>query len=659
MTLVFVAIAAIIGIVLGKIIFGGGNISSEDNVSGALDNSNSSVIDTNEQKIAQLTKQLNESSSQAKQIKEKYESLLNQSKEQIIQLNDKLKSAMNGGIDDVVNQQLKEVETLQKKNSELEQELQKVEELKSKIQSFESEIANIEKLKSKIKSLEEDNDDLEDDLDDAKKKLRKKEQECSELQIEMDKASREIKRFQEDLATANEQLEDKSKELALKMESLSFVKEILTAEKTKDASISKLYSKVDGIREYISEELKDVLGDIIDLNANVNEALFGNGLDRWAVTAKKSWISGKISVAFVGEFSAGKTSIVNRILSQDDPNVPRLPVSAKATTAIPTYISGGKGVYYQFVTPNNELKSISEGTFKKVTKEVLDQVEGVSALIQYFVMTYKNPNLDKMSILDTPGFNSNDKEDAERTIEVINECDALFWVFDVNAGTVNRSSIDLIKKHLTKPLYIVINKVDTKAKSEVDKVEQLIRKTLTDAKLKIQGFIRFSSRAPLSDIMNPIKSIQHDSDKENYIGTLLQALNVWQIEQNNDVRKSQKEADNIRRQSENLVQKYNNAMNVLARDCETVSSIPQYNSRWLREDDYRMSQEEYQEMIELLDQIKDQHTDNLCSLYNQQMEKVQEFENAWTNLEEEKDKWKRLSDCIKILQKKVNDLKKM
>ena len=133
MTLVFVAIAAIVGIVLGKIIFGGGNISSEDNVSGALDNSNRSVNDANEQKIAQLTKQLNESSSQAKQIKEKYESLLNQSKEQITQLNDKLNSAMNGGIDDVVKQQLKEVETLQKKNSELEKELQKVEELKSKI----------------------------------------------------------------------------------------------------------------------------------------------------------------------------------------------------------------------------------------------------------------------------------------------------------------------------------------------------------------------------------------------------------------------------------------------------------------------------------------------------------------------------------------------
>ena len=75
-------------------------------------------------------------------------------------------------------------------------------------------------------------------------------------------------------------------------------------------------------------------------------------------------------------------------------------------------------------------------------------------------MTYKNPNLNGLSILDTPGFNSNDSEDKERTIEVINECDALFWVFDVNAGTVNRSSISLIKEKLNKPLYVVINKQD-------------------------------------------------------------------------------------------------------------------------------------------------------------------------------------------------------
>ena len=159
------------------------------------------------------------------------------------------------------------------------------------------------------------------------------------------------------------------------------------------------------------------------------------------------------------------------------------------------------------MTPDNIQKNISEETFKRVNKEVLDQVKGVSSLIQYFVMTYKNTNLDNLSILDTPGFNSNDKEDAARTIGVINECDALFWVFDVNAGTVNRTSIQLIKENLHKPLYVVINKVDTKAETEVNKVEQLIRKTLRDSGISVQQFIRFSAKAPLNTIMDPIQRI--------------------------------------------------------------------------------------------------------------------------------------------------------
>lgn len=90
-----------------------------------------------------------------------------------------------------------------------------------------------------------------------------------------------------------------------------------------------------------------------------------------------------------------------------------------------------------------------------MNKDVLGQVKGISSLIKYFVMTYDNSNLKDLSVLDTPGFSSNDQEDAERTIEVINECDALFWVFDVNAGTVNSSSIKLIKEHL-KNLFILL-----------------------------------------------------------------------------------------------------------------------------------------------------------------------------------------------------------
>lgn len=570
-----------------------------------------------------LRRQLEACESKAEAIKQEYDKLLAEAHEQIKDLDGKLKAFIEGGADEAVRQQL----------------------------------ADVEKLKKKIKSLEEENEEFEDDLESCKKKLKGKEGDCVKLRDDLDSVLREKKRLQEDLQKATEALEEKVREANIKTESLSFVQEILTARRTDDDSVKQRFAKIDNLSDFIRGELKDAIASIYPLKDELNNELYGSGLESWAVTAKKSWIQGKTSIAFVGEFSAGKTSIVNRILSQDDPNVPRLPVSTKATTAIPTYISGSVGTFYQFVTPNNELKSISEDTFKRVSKEVLDQVKGVSSLIQYFVMTYKNPNLEHLSILDTPGFNSNDKEDAERTIGVINECDALFWVFDVNAGTVNRSSIDLIKNHLRKPLYVVINKVDTKAKTEVDKVENLIRKTLSDTGLAVETFIRFSAKAPLKDIMEPIAAVAHDDDRENYLTSLEELVATWTGEQEKDVVKAKKEADKLLKKSNSLVDKYNKGISKLNDHCVTVSNIPHYEEHLFRKDNYEMSQEEFSNMVNLLQTICEQDCNSLCDLYNEQMETRAELQDAWSAHANEREQWQRLNQCYEILKKKIKELK--
>lgn len=479
------------------------------------------------------------------------------------------------------------------------------------------------------------------------------------MQNKITESLRSVKELSEELEDTKAALDEKMTELGVKVESLTFVQEILLARSASDDATKRLNTKVDGIVEYITSDLHDALTETktmssdIEVHVNKNSPL----LRGWEITSKKSWIKGKTTIALVGEFSAGKTSIVNRLLSQDNPNVPQLPVSTKATTAIPTYISGGVGTLYQFVTPSNELKTISENTFKRVNKEVLDQVGGVSSLIQYFVMKYQNPNLDNLSILDTPGFNSNDKEDAERTIGVINECDALFWVFDVNAGTVNRTSINLIKEHLTKPLYVVINKVDTKAKSEVDKVENLIRKTLKDAGLNIEGYIRFSSKEPLESIMTPIKSIQHDKTKDEYLDTIENFINNIVSELSRIVNKVQRDYNQCMNKSNNLVEQYYRAISNLNDDCENVASIPQFSEHLFRKDNYEMSQDEYSRMINLLHKIVDKRCDDLCSLYNQQMEVRGEIEEAWHIHEDARDRWQRMNECSETLSKKIKELR--
>ena len=520
-------------------------------------------------------------------------------------------------------------------------------------------LAKTDKLVKKIKDLEEEIEENEDDIADLRKKLKYKTNENEDLQNEITESLRLVKELSEELEGTKAALDVKMRELGVKVESLTFVQEILLAKSASDDATKRLNTKVDGIVEYITSDLHDALTETKTMSSDIEVYVNKKSplLRGWEITSKKSWIKGKTTIALVGEFSAGKTSIVNRLLSQDNPNVLQLPVSTKDTTAVPTYISGGVGTLYQFVTPSNELKTISENTFKRVNKEVLDQVGGVSSLIQYFVMKYQNSNLDNLSILDTPGFSSNDKEDAKRTIGVINECDALFWVFDVNNGTVNRTSINLIKEHLAKPLYVVINKVDTKAKSEVDKVENLIRKTLKDAGLNIEGYIRFSSKEPIESIMTPIKSIQHDKTKDEYLDTIENFIDNIVSELSGIVNKEQRDCNQCMNKSNNLVGQYSRAISNLYDDCENVASIPRFSEHLFRKDNYEMSQDEYSRMINLLNKIVDKRCDDLCSLYNQQMEVRGEIEEAWHIYEDARNRWQRMNECSEALSKKIKELR--
>lgn len=613
---IYIAIAVLTGLVLGRLFFG----SSKKEVKGSekinLEDSNA--------RIQTLTSQLSQEENKQQEIKSKYEELLNEANKKINDLDSKLNSKIE---DSVIDENIKR------------------------------KLSEVNDLKKKIKTLEDENEEFEEEIDNLKGKVKKKDSEISSLKDEIDGINRQ-KKIEEDLEKKTNELDEKIKELNVKIDSLAFVQEVLTAKLTSDTSISSLYAKIDGLKDFIKDDLKTTITKIKPLKDDYKDFVFNTGLEGWAITAKKSWIQGKTSIAFVGEFSAGKTSIVNRLLSQDNPNVPLLPVSTKATTAIPTYISGGVGTFYQFVTPNNELKTISESTFKRVSKEVLDQVKGVSSLIQYFVMTYKNANLDRLSILDTPGFNSNDKEDAERTIGVINECDALFWVFDVNNGTVNRSSIELIKQHLKKPLYVVINKVDSKASTEVDKVENLIKKTLTDSGLKVNKIIRFSQKAPLADMMNVIKTIPHDNQKEGYLTFLQEEMDKFLKNKEKDVATATNKVDELVNKSNELVEQYNQALSNLHKDCVAVSNVPHFETHIFSKDNYEMSQGEYQRMCSLLERICDERTTALCDLYNSQMETRSDLENAYNKHAEERQNWQRLNDCGELLKKKIIDLKK-
>lgn len=601
-----------------------------------------------EDKNEKLKSQLSDAEEQAKEnysplaqknkeLKSKYENLLKEANAQCEKLDKQLKRALEGALDDSIKEQL----------------------------------AETEKLKKKIKDLEDEIEGNEDDISDLEKKIKSKDSEMGELQEGLEKEKKVAKQLQKELSSTQQQLEEKVKELELKMGSLDFIQEILSAKELSMVNIKNLYKKIDFFESFIK-------GQFTDLNAHlyttynfpwseavgkqgfeIKKKYFYDGFDQWASTKRKDWLDGKTTIAFVGEFSAGKTSIVNRILSQDNPDIPQLPVSTKATTAIPTYIAGGPNVSYSFISGDEKRKAILEETFKKVSKDVLNQIKGVSSLIKYFVMTYKNPNLNGLSILDTPGFSSNDREDGERTIEVINECDALFWVFDVQNGDINRSStsvLNILKKKLNKPLYIVINKVDTKPTSEVQKVENKIKETLAKEGLSVQQFIRFSGKSPLSTIMDPIKGVKKVATRDTFIGSVQSDLEDLLKRLNGRVKSCNSNYDAAHQEGENLTEEFIEHMRALKSDCETAQAIPQWVEHFFSKDRFEMSASEGAQLQDLLDRIANDRIQDLAEKFHERVEKAAEIQQKWLELCNIKAAWQKTQECFEYFKKISKEL---
>lgn len=582
---------------------------------------------------------------------------------------EKAKNVLAGKFNETIDNLKSSIENQQQKNIEISEELETTKndlakananakdlEVELNYLKKENEITEgakdvSEKLVLVKKALRKANDnieDLEDELDEQKRKTKRIEAEKDE---HIDLLERKNKQINAELTEKANELKEINKQNSLMSESLSFVQEVMNAKPANNKSYFDKIKKIDEIYNYIKDDLAPFLEPSLK-GTIFEDDIFGSQLNEWREITSKHWILGKVKIALVGEFSAGKTSIVNRLLSLNDPNFQKLPVCTKATTAIPTYISGGATTSYCFYTPDNKLKNISRETFNKVTKDVLDKVQGVSSLIKYFVMTYKNPNLDGMSILDTPGFNSTDSEDATRTLGVINECDALFWVVDVNTGTVNRSSLNLMKKELKKPFYVIINKVDTKEISEVEKTEKNIKETFEKENLHPLKFIRFSQDCDINPLVNVVKSIPRDTHPEDYAQNLKKFLDDSIEILKEDFFEKNNAFSSARKGVEDLTESFNSSLHSISKKCAEAQDIPHWKTYWFKKNRYEMSKREGAIFQKLLEDINIEKAQEIKKTFYENSDASKQVQKTY---EEMKDSQVSLNEMIQH-QQKINRL---
>lgn len=207
----------------------------------------------------------------------------------------------------------------------------------------------------------------------------------------------------------------------------------------------------------------------------------------------------EIVMPLVGEFSSGKTSLINALL--EDSN---LETASKATTATIFEIYFGKEKSYAEVVDGEKVE-----LFEKVEDIKNDEV-AERELVRVYDTSNKIP--DSTILVDTPGLSSNDSQHKIALTGYLPKSDAILLVTDVNQQ-ITKSLVDFVEdfKLSNKPIYLVINKCDTKTEGEVQSVKKYIADNI---KISIDDMVCVSAtKGNLEELYHLLDKVQKNKNE--------------------------------------------------------------------------------------------------------------------------------------------------
>lgn len=264
---------------------------------------------------------------------------------------------------------------------------------------------------------------------------------------------------------------------------------------------------------------------------------------------EKSNDSAELILPLVGEFSAGKTTLINALT-----DCKKLETATQPTTATIYEIHFGCDQSYAIVlTSNGERKKVDD--IASLKNETL----GDAVVVNIFDTSKK---VSASTILvDTPGLSSPNPLHRQTLVDFLPQADAILLVTDVNQQ-ITRSLTDFIKtmKLAKRPIFLVITKCDTKSESELEAVKKYISE---NCELSVEQVACVSASTDnLNELYNLLDKIQKDKTailkevNKHRIQTISNTL-VQRIDELLKVSSSDKDLDNAIRQQEYELNKLN------------------------------------------------------------------------------------------------------
>ena len=237
------------------------------------------------------------------------------------------------------------------------------------------------------------------------------------------------------------------------------------------------------VQQTSGARLEDLLGAATRLLAAVPGRVLGVGLEGvqealGRVIAARERLARPLTIAIMGEFSAGKSTFVNALLGEAVAPMGVLPT----TTTINVFrrgTGGGARVHYRdgrisTVAPE-EVQTFLHG---------LDDTE--AGRIRHVEIERSGSRMGDAAVVDTPGLNALDAFHEQVAREFLDEADAVVWVFSATrSGAASEVSMLAELRAGGRQVLGVLNKVDTLDASEQEELSAYLREQLGEVLVDI------------------------------------------------------------------------------------------------------------------------------------------------------------------------------
>lgn len=235
----------------------------------------------------------------------------------------------------------------------------------------------------------------------------------------------------------------------------------------------------------------------ICLRHNINAALFTQPRNQ------------SIEIGFLGEFSSGKSSLINSIIGQDF-LITGLGASSKNIVKISFDKELNEACCKEIKT--NDIKELSKDEF------MLAQSSAKATLALSLPIDNAKEQISQMSFVDMPGTASLDELDTSTTLGYLPMLDAIVFVQDINIGSLSESALNLILKiqdlapELLSRLIVVLSKADTKMPQNAKSIKEHVKAQLEPYGLGTRVVLS-STSSENKELLEMINQVAQDKDE--------------------------------------------------------------------------------------------------------------------------------------------------